>query len=344
MYVGAGGGGVLLLLLSIANACCCRKHGKSKRVSKGNVNNGDTDFDGSGGNGDDAQLLDLDLLPTAASPAALTLKQVAQSAAAVAAAAAATSAANMTAIHRPVPSAPLECPKAAAAAFLRSLDIPAMYLDPSHDRCYCKDCYSGWETIDNEGPTPYVVPEHGWVRFGLRVEARAQAMDIFNQWSACFHGVKSVLVLKSVLKCGGLVKPGDRLVDGTLLNSTKCAGRQDKVVYTSPTIKYAGLKFYAEPNTWFDTATGANMCASIVLQCRQNPGTFTAQGETMGFTSRMPGHLEQHCPNVNLTEIEWKTEADRAVIPYGLLLRVWPEGADPDAAAYTSPVDTTLAF
>lgn len=289
------------------------------------------------------ELLDFDSLSAAASSAALTPNETAESAANIAAELTAQDGDNNGYNPRPVPSAPLECPKAAATAFFRSLNIPEMYLNSSHDRCYCKECYSGWRTIDNEGPTPYVVPEPGWVRFGLHIEARAQAMDIFNQWSACFHGVKSTVVLKSILDCGGLMKPGDRLVDGTLLKSTKCAGRQDKVVYTSPTIKYAGLKFYAEPNTWFDTATGATMSASIVLQCRQNPGTFTAQGETMGFGSRMPGHLKKHCPNVNLAEIEWKTEADRAVIPYGLLVRVWPSGADPEADAYKSPVDTSFA-
>jgi hypothetical protein len=44
-------------------------------------------------------------------------------------------------------------------------------------------------------------------------------------------------------------------------------------------------------------------------------------------------------PHVNLAEIEWTTEAERAVIHYGLLVRVWPKGRDPHADAYSSPVD-----
>ena len=40
-----------------------------------------------------------------------------------------------------------------------------------------------------------------------------------------------------------------------------------------------------------------------------------------------------------MAEIEWKTEAERAVVPYGLLVRVWPKGDDHDAEAYSSPVD-----
>eukprot|EP00729_Bicosta_minor_P002385 gene2385-2137_t len=232
------------------------------------------------------------------------------------------------------------CPKPDATAFLQSLGVPAIYLNPEFDRCYCQRCYTGPATISNEGPTPYVVPEPGWVRFGLHVERRAQELDVFNKWCACFHGVKSAMVLKSILRCGGLMKPGSTLIDGTKLESTKCAGRQDEVVYTSPTIKYAGLKFYAEPSR-FVTAAGVEMRGSIAVQCRQNPATFEKQGETMAFKRKMPGHLEKHCPHVDLAEIEWKTEADRAVIPYGLLVRVWQKSKDPEATAYSSPVDGT---
>ena len=230
------------------------------------------------------------------------------------------------------------CPTHMAAAFMRSLDVPDIYLNPDFDRCYCRQCYKGPRTIENEGPTPYVVPEPGWVRFGLHVERRAQALDVFDTWCACFHGVKSSLILRSILDCGGLMKPGSMLLDKTKLESTKCAGRQDAVIYTSPTIKYAGLKFYAEP-VKFTTAAGVEMRGSIAVQCRQRPSTFEKQGETMAFARDKPGHLAKHCPNVNLAEIEWKTEVECAVIPYGLLVRVWQKGNDPHAEAYSSPVD-----
>jgi hypothetical protein len=86
-------------------------------------------------------------------------------------------------------------------------------------------------------------------------------------------------VLRSILAAGMLLKPGDKLPDGTILKSTKCADRQDKVIYTSPTVKYAGLKFYAEPQPY-----GLDgMAASVVLQLRQRPGHFEQQGETMAF-------------------------------------------------------------
>ena len=91
----------------------------------------------------------------------------------------------------------------------------------------------------------------GWCRFGLVFgsEVKARTEDVFNKWSASFHGVKSKPVLLSILKCGQLMKPGDGLLDSTKLRSTKCAGRQAAVFY-SPTVEYAGLKFYAEPQPY----------------------------------------------------------------------------------------------
>ena len=138
-----------------------------------------------------------------------------------------------------------------ARAFLATLEIDEeVYFDSKYDRCYCERCYlPTWpDTIENKGPTPYVVPR-GWYRFGLALPPRGKSkkLDIFNRWSVSFHGTKNPLVLSSVLDCGQLMKPGDKLLDGKVLRSAKCAGRQDKVFYTSPTVKYAGMKFYAEP-------------------------------------------------------------------------------------------------
>ena len=217
------------------------------------------------------------------------------------------------------------CPKPEATAFLKSLGVAPSYLNPEFDRCYCRHCYEGPKTIDNEGPTPYVVPGGGWVRFGLHPvggEQRAQALDIFNKWSACFHGVKSADFLKSIFENGGLMKPGDyqSSEEGPKLKKARSGnsdGREDKVVYTSPTIKYAGLKYYAEPVT-FTTAAGAEMRGSIVLQCRQKPGSFKKQAETMGFERDMPGHLKAHCPSA-LHAGHSTGNAPRGFAPLGLL-------------------------
>eukprot|EP01043_Picozoa_sp_COSAG02_P034088 COSAG02_NODE_2364_length_9055_cov_12.230606_5_plen_838_part_00 len=254
-----------------------------------------------------------------------------------------------------------------AREFMRTLHIHEAYFDEQFDCCFCERCYPASlpDTITNEGPTPYVVPR-GWFRVGLALPPRAKALDVFRQWSVSFHGTKDPLVLKSVLESGTLMKPGDKLMNGTTLRSTKCAGRQDRVMYTSPTIEYAGMKFYAKPQLFMPSASlqaevdlelepeqghetkPQRMAASIVLQIRQKPGTFTTHGETMGFEKQTksgkgpwPGYLAQACPHVDLATIEWKTETTSAAIPYGVLLRTFDpddESETSERGRYSSPV------
>ena len=84
----------------------------------------------------------------------------------------------------------------------------------------------------------------------------------------------------------------------------------------------AGLKFYAEPQP-YAAESGVCMAGSIALICRQKPGSFTQQGETMGFTRQWPGYLKKSCPHVSLQSLEWKSDVNAAAIPYGLLVRTW---------------------
>jgi len=245
-----------------------------------------------------------------------------------------------------------------AKQFANALNIGSVCFDHRFDKCFCQKCYksSSPDTICNEGPTAYVVPR-GWVRFGLKLPPRATTNDIFNKWSVSFHGVKSVKVLKSILRCGSLLKPGDRLIDGTKLTSKKCAGRQDRVAYTSPTVGYAGLKFYAEPqpfqsiSAWWSFPSlgkvynkGQGLKYSIVVQCRQNPehGVIQKQGETMGFNKKWGReHLQKTCPHVNPSELEWMMgdNVSTHTIVTGILLRCWPKDQDMMHNTYKSPVD-----
>lgn len=241
---------------------------------------------------------------------------------------------------------------AAAKVFLSTLELDEAFLDPRYNRCYCKQCYPEnlADTVANEGLTAYVVPR-GWVGFGLKLPPRAAKLDIFNRWCASFHGVDNTLILRSILDCGQLMKAGDRLLNGTILRSGKCAGRQDAVFYTSPTIGYAGLKFYARPQPFTDPQDPEDdgLAVSMVLQCRQKPDSFDMQGETMGFEAHSslahfggrvgpwPGHLSTICPHVNLETIEWMSQTNVAAIPYRLLVRVFRKSRDDDF--YVSPID-----
>eukprot|EP01045_Picozoa_sp_COSAG04_P029506 COSAG04_NODE_4867_length_1853_cov_1.258837_1_plen_305_part_01 len=234
-----------------------------------------------------------------------------------------------------------------ARRYLESIGLHGAYFDSKYDRCYCEDCWKGPDTIAEDGPTPYVVPR-GWVRFGLVVHpGRAEAHNIFDKWSVSFHGVKDLDTLRSILDCGQLMKSGDVLLDGSVLRSAKCARRQEKQFYTSPTVRYAGLKIYAEPQP-----VDGQTSASIVLQCRQRPGSFETQGETLAFdcerqgtSGPWPGHLAHECPHVELDDIEWKSKINVAAIPYGLLIRVYDLSQEISVRSqYSSPVDKTCGW
>eukprot|EP00931_Biecheleriopsis_adriatica_P047884 TRINITY_DN2763_c0_g1_i3.p1 TRINITY_DN2763_c0_g1~~TRINITY_DN2763_c0_g1_i3.p1 ORF type:complete len:494 (-),score=125.71 TRINITY_DN2763_c0_g1_i3:194-1675(-) len=233
-----------------------------------------------------------------------------------------------------------ECPVyQAAEAALQSLNLDERLFSRLHDRCYCSRCYDkAWpNTIKNDGPKHYVVPR-GWVRFGLATPPQAEILDVWKKWCVSFHGAKH-LVAKSSIETGDFLMPGDRLPDGSKLESANCAGRTDKVNYTSPTINYAGLAFYARP------ARGPRHgnLFQVVLQCRQKPDTFRVQAETMGFRSRWKTREFDLCPHVHTHEVEWVTEVRKSLIPYGILIRTFTEANLPEKH-FRSPVDPRPLF
>lgn len=186
--------------------------------------------------------------------------------------------------------------------------------------------------LDGEG---VAVSEH-WYRFPLAVERRARALNVSEEWDLSFHGVKSSSVLRSALECGQLLRPGDKLMDGKMLRSTKCAGRQPRCIYTSPELAYAGLRFYAEPQRVVVGDVGFQ--ASVVLECRQRPGSYRTQGETMRFAATSAEHRERTF--ADMTQIEWFTDNPVTVMLTAVLVRFWESnGTDPHLAKYSSPVD-----
>ncbi len=240
--------------------------------------------------------------------------------------------------------------KAQADAFMQTLGIDCRHLDSAYDKCYCDQCYpqEAPDTIDNKGPTSYVVPR-GWVRFGLNLSGTDKLPPgddiarVFDEWSVSFHGLKSDR-LRSVLESGELKKSGDLLPDGSKLRCRfRNRAQPEPMFYTSPTVRYAGLKFYAEPQTF-----GDGMAAQIVLQCRQKPHSFFTQSETMGFAQKWPGHRERQFLHTPADTLEWISDQNtdmigfKTLVPYGLLIRtfrlgdeVWAEGR-----SYYSPIDS----
>lgn len=67
---------------------------------------------------------------------------------------------------------------------------------------------------------------------------------------------------------------------------------------------------------------------------------MTVQGETIRFNREWgAGHLRSTCPHVQPLELEWRTEIDSVLIPYGLLVRTWVHGTETSGRLYRSPVD-----
>ncbi|CAF0993286.1 unnamed protein product [Rotaria magnacalcarata] len=67
----------------------------------------------------------------------------------------------------------------------------------------------------------------------------------------------------------------------------------------------------------FRSKSGRSYKAKVALQCRQQPETFKVQAETIGAGSR------RICPIIPNNEIEYFSEVRSAIIPYGLLIRVF---------------------
>merc|ERR1739848_774734 len=113
---------------------------------------------------------------------------------------------------------------------------------------------------------------------------------------------------------GQLLMPGDTLDDGTRLDIRPGHIPGETGYFTSPTIRYAELDYYAAPVRW------NGYVGKIVLQLRQRPGSYTTQGETVGWT-RQHGSLRID-PHFYNEEVERKSLARSSVLIYGLLVRL----------------------
>lgn len=207
----------------------------------------------------------------------------------------------------------LPCAKAREAfEALDSLGLSEELLDPDNDRCYCGACAGAARlpSTMTSGGNLYELPL-GFCGFGIKVPPRAAALDIFSDWHVSYHGLKSAN-LKSVLLEGGLLLPGDDKLDGNRIaaSHTVGGGEARRQLYTSPSVCYAELDVYTEPDA---RATGGwTSKVKIVLQCRQQP-SYEVRGETVGWERDKPGvAISKHFKN---SEIERITRARGSIIP-----------------------------
>ena len=198
--------------------------------------------------------------------------------------------------------------------YIKSLSWPRNYFDMKHDRCYCESCYS--RQLSNTlrvANADYVIPRH-WAGFGLGVDP-FRGEDIWNDWIAVYHGTTAIAA-QSILHHRQFLLPGDTLVDGTKL-PIRPGHIPGKIhVYTSPSIQYASLEVYSTPRRFVSPRTSKRYLAQIVFQCKQKPGTFETQSETVGWGSK------PICKFIPNDRIEHFTDRRSTITPYRLLIRL----------------------
>ena len=166
-----------------------------------------------------------------------------------------------------------------------------------------------------QGDSRYVIPR-GWVRFGLNVDdAQADVENIWTRWVVTYHGTSPVAA-KSIIEHHQFLLPGDRCIKGDIIRIGGHHIPGKFQVYTSPTIAYSSLDMYSH-STVFRSPFGHSLKAKIVLQCRQRPGSFLVQAETIGAGNK------RICPIIPNSEVEYYTEVRSSIVPYGLLIRVF---------------------
>ena len=203
--------------------------------------------------------------------------------------------------------------------FLLTLNCTKALFNRQHNRCYCQNCYpTSYKDFYIEGGTKYVLPR-GWVRFGLYLDdAQAQAEEIWKNWAVSYHGTNPQAA-KSIIEHHQFLVPGDRSITGGVIKIQKEHIPGKFHIYTSPTIAYSGDGIYSPSTVFHSTTTGKSYKAKVVLQCRQKPGTFTIQAETIGATAKN----RRICPIIPNNQVEYFTEVRASVVPYGFLIRVF---------------------
>ena len=201
--------------------------------------------------------------------------------------------------------------------YVRSLHWPKEYFNSRYNRCYCSQCYpADYKDVLQTAGEMYVIPRD-WVRVGLSVdEVRADRENLWKTWIVTYHGTK-IPAARSILAHRQFLLPGDVCDDGTMLGIRPGHIPGKCQIYTSPTIKYSSLPMYCERYTYL-ASNGQRYKAKIVLQCRQQPGTYQIQGETIGSGSK------PICDIIPNDRVEIFTTIRPAVVPYGLLIQLTP--------------------
>ncbi|XP_073234816.1 neuralized-like protein 4 [Porites lutea] len=209
--------------------------------------------------------------------------------------------------------------------FKSSLKLSDVFFAPEYDRCFCTECHVARGDMlsytRGEPAKDYGIPI-GWCRFGLKVQPRAFALDVFNKWHVAFHGT-NVDSVNDILKCGDLLIPGDVALGGRKLSeeeghfndNRKPSGFDTKQIFVSPSVRYSGHNSYAKPKSFEDPLTKKKLNTKTVLQLCIDPDSYQVGRETIAATSEID-------PKFSNQEIEWSTKQRGSIILYGLLVKL----------------------
>lgn len=205
-----------------------------------------------------------------------------------------------------------------ATEFLEKQDWPKKLTDRRFDRCYCESCYpSNFKDTYVVGGSTYVVPR-GHTRIGVRVdEAQANQDQIWDTWANCYHGTSSTNA-KSIIEHRSPLMPGDKTREGNVISIRTGHIPKQNFFFTTPSINYASC--YATCHDYKSPSDRQSYKITVVLQCKQRPGSFFVQPETVG--ARDKGI--RLCPFIENSVMEWKCDQRASNIVYGVLLHVHP--------------------
>ncbi len=218
-----------------------------------------------------------------------------------------------------------------AVAYLHALSLNSAYFDAFADHCFCTACEP--ERIWERSGEKYALPI-GYYRFGLalRRDYSERRVDVQN-WPVAYHGTPKQN-LASILSHRRIMFPGDRLDDGTILPIRLNNCHADRVannlpvIYVSPTVLYSQHDVYTLPRgsktpemfQYDSSSNSKKYIIKTILQCRVKPGCFTKCPETLNFRARKETIDDQFSNN----EVVWVITDKTGVVPYGLLIGIFP--------------------
>ncbi|CAF1284415.1 unnamed protein product [Rotaria sordida] len=171
--------------------------------------------------------------------------------------------------------------------------------------CYCPSCYDCTQPdVLIAAGSKYTVPR-GLVAFGIQVDnAFAASNKIFDNWYTTFYGT-SKDKLEDIIRNRFVPFPGDHLLSGGTFVLTL---RDQKHIYTSPSINYASLEHVCPIDTM--TIDGTSYDFQVVLQCKQNPA------DVQKLRSGKP-NVCKYLPDA---DVQWRTDQRSSVVPISLLI------------------------